>query len=260
MITRRHIVIGMAALPAAAFAAGAFSPAFAQAAATPALEGDTLATADGDVVIHPVSHASLLLGWQDQVIYVDPVGGAALYEGLPPPTAILITHAHGDHFDVPTLEAIAGSVPILTTQEVFDKLPDALKANATAVANGAEGTLNALSVAAIPAHNTTPDRMQYHPVGVGNGYLIKFSDQIVYVAGDTEPTPEMLALKNIAVAFLPMNLPYTMTPAQAVDAVNTFKPAVVYPYHYKGSDVNVFKAMVDDGIEVRLREWYPPGA
>jgi L-ascorbate metabolism protein UlaG (beta-lactamase superfamily) len=258
MITRRHIVIGMASLPAALFASTLVHPAFAQAAA-PALTGDSLATADGDVIIHPVAHASLVLGWKNHVIYVDPVG-AALFAGLPPPTAILITHGHGDHFDLPTLEAVGGGAPILTSQEVFDKLPEALKANAKAIANGEEGMVDGLQVTAIAAHNTTPDRMNYHPVGVGNGYLIGFADKIVYIAGDTEPTPEMLALKNIAVAFLPMNLPYTMTAEQAAEAVNTFKPAIVYPYHDRGTDLEPFKAAADPAVEVRLRDWYPSGA
>ena len=258
MVKRRHVVIGITSLPFASLISG-MSPAFSQTEAA-VLDGDTVATADGDIIIHPVDHASLVLGWQDQVIYVDPVGGGARYEGLPAPTAILITHGHGDHFDIPTLEAIAGSVPILTSQEVFDKLPEALKPNASAVVNGAEGALNALSVAAIPAHNITPDRMNYHPVGVGNGYLIKFADKIVYVAGDTEPTPAMLALENIAVAFLPMNLPYTMTVDQAAEAVNAFKPAIVYPYHHKGSDLEAFKAAVGEGVEVRLAQWYPSGS
>ncbi len=256
MIKRRHIVIGMASLPLAVLIPGALVPTFAQTEA-PILDGDTLTTADGDVIIHPVSHASLLLGFKDQVIYVDPVGGAALYESLPKPTAILITHGHGDHFDLPTLEAIAGSVPLITSKEVFDKLPPALQANATALANGDKGTLVDIPVAAIPAHNTTSDRMQYHPVGVGNGYLLSLGDKTLYIAGDTEPTPEMLALTDIAVAFLPMNLPYTMTVEQAAEAVNAFKPAVVYPYHYQGSDLEAFKAAVGAHTEVRLREWYP---
>jgi L-ascorbate metabolism protein UlaG (beta-lactamase superfamily) len=258
MIKRRHLVIGMASLPFAALVSGALAPAFSQTEA--ALDGDTLTTSDGDLIIHPVNHASLLLGWKDQVIYVDPVGGAAPYEGLPKPTAILITHGHGDHFDVPTLEAIAGSAPIVTTKEVFDKLPEALKANAKALANGDKGPLVDIPLEAIPAQNTTADRMQYHPPGVGNGYLLSFGDKTVYVAGDTEPTPEMLALKNIAVAFLPMNLPYTMTVEQAAEAVNTFKPAMVYPYHYQGSDLDAFKAAVGPDSEVRLRDWYAPDA
>jgi len=254
MVKRRDIIAGLAVLPL-----GAFLPTGLVWAQQTELDGDTVPTSGGDVTIHPIDHASLVLGYGDQVIYVDPVGGAALYQGLPAPTAILITHGHGDHFDVPTLEAIAGSAPILTSQEVFDKLPDALKSNATAVANGGSADLNGLPVAVTTAHNVTADRMQYHPVGVGNGYVITFGDKLVYIAGDTEPTPEMLKLSGIEVAFLPMNLPYTMTPEQAAEAVNTFKPKIVYPYHYGESDLSAFENAVDAGVEVRLRNWYPNG-
>jgi L-ascorbate metabolism protein UlaG (beta-lactamase superfamily) len=243
----------MVTLPLLSLASGSLTASWAQE--TP-LDGDRIATADGDIIVHPVDHASLLLGFGSEVIYVDPVGGAARYEGLPAPTAILVTHAHGDHFDVPTLEAIAGSAPMLTSQEVFDKLPAALKANATAVANGGSGTLNGIAISAIPAHNVTADRMNYHPVGVGNGYLITLGDKVVYVAGDTEPTPEMLGLTDIAIAFLPMNLPYTMTPEQAAEAINTFKPAIVYPYHYGDSDLSILEGTVGADTDVRLRDWY----
>jgi L-ascorbate metabolism protein UlaG (beta-lactamase superfamily) len=248
----------MAAMPLVAWTAGALAPVLAQEAGG-TLEGDTLSTAEGDVTIHPVSHASLVLGFGDEVIYVDPVGGAELYADLPAATAILITHGHGDHFDVPTLEAIAADIPIVTTQEVYDKLPEALQANATALQNGEDGEINGVPVLAVTAYNTTPDRLQYHPQGVGNGYVLTFGDKLVYVAGDTEPTPEMLALEDIAVAFLPMNLPYTMTPEQAAEAVNTFKPGIVYPYHHRGSDLDAFEAAVEDGIEVRRANWYPSG-
>ena len=254
MVRRRNVVVGMATLPLVSLALSGI-PAWAQTT----LDGDKVATADGDIVIHPVEHATLVLGFGDQVIYVDPVGGAAKFEGLPAPTAILITHGHGDHFDVPTLEAVAGSAPILTSQEVFDKLPDGLKANATALANGDTGEINGIPVAATTAHNVTADRMNYHPVGVGNGYLITFSDKVIYVAGDTEPTPEMLALSGVEVAFLPMNLPYTMTPEQAGEAINTFKPAIVYPYHYGDSDLSVLEELVGAHTEVRLANWYPNG-
>ncbi|KKB08283.1 hypothetical protein VE26_13210 [Devosia chinhatensis] len=231
----------------------------AQQAAGDAAMPDTIPTSAGDLVIHPVDHASLVLEWGDKVIYVDPVGGAELYAGLPAPTAILITHGHGDHFDLPTLEAIGADLPFLTNQEVFDQLPEALKANASAVANGEDAVLIDIPVRAIAAHNTTPDRMQYHPEGVGNGYILTFGDTQVYVAGDTEPTEDMLALTDIDVAFLPMNLPYTMTPEQAAEAINTFKPAIVYPYHYGDSDLSVLDAAIEDGVELRLRNWYPNG-
>ena len=254
MVTRRTIVAGMAGLPFAGFATNlAAHTALAQEAPM----ADTIATSAGDLLVHPVDHASLVLEWGGKAIYVDPVGGPALYEGLPPPSAILITHGHGDHFDVPTLEAIAGSAPLITNGDVFSKLPEGLKANATAMANGDEGTIVDLPIRAIAAHNTTEDRMRYHPVGVGNGYVLTFADALVYAAGDTEPTEDMLALQGISLAFLPMNLPYTMTVAQAVEAINTFKPKVVYPYHYGDSDLSPLETEVDEAVEVRLRNWYP---
>ncbi len=253
MVTRRTLVAGMASLPFVAFATSAL----AQADETPM--PDTIATSQGELRIHPVDHASLVLEWDGQAIYVDPVGGAALYQDLPPPSAILITHGHGDHFDLPTLEAIAGTAPLITNQDVFDQLPEALKANATALANGEDGTILDIPIRAIAAHNTSADRMNYHPVGVGNGYVLSFGDTHVYIAGDTEPTEDMLALTDIAVAFLPMNLPYTMTPAQAVEAANTFRPAILYPYHYGDSDLSPLETDLDDGIEQRLCNWYPNG-
>ena len=254
MVTRRNVVAGIAGLPLAGFAANlATNPTFAQE--TPM--ADTIATSGGDLVIHPVDHASLVLEWGGKAIYVDPVGGAALYEGLPAPSAILITHGHGDHFDVPTLEAIAGSVPLITNGDVLSKLPEGLKTNAIAMANGEEGSVLDLPIRAIAAHNTTEDRLRYHPVGVGNGYVLTFGDKQVYVAGDTEPTEDMLGLQGISLAFLPMNLPYTMTVAQAVEALNTFKPKVVYPYHYGDSDLAPLETEVDAAVEVRLRNWYP---
>ncbi|MGV8853589.1 MAG: MBL fold metallo-hydrolase [Devosia sp.] len=253
MVKRRDVVAGVATLSLLSLTGGLAGSARAEEMA---LDGEAIATAQGDIIVHPVNHASLLLGYGDQVLYVDPVGGGALYADLPRPTAILITHGHGDHFDVPTLEAIAGDAPIITNKDVFDKLPEGLKAQASALANGQDGTLNGIAISAIPAHNTTPDRMNYHPVGVGNGYLITLGDKIVYVAGDTEPTPEMLALTGIAVAFLPMNLPYTMTPEQALVAINTFKPAMIYPYHYGESDLSVLEGAVNPETELRLRDWY----
>ncbi len=252
MVKRRDVVAGMAVLP---LMGATFGPLRAQESV---LQGDAIATADGDITVHPVDHASLVLRYGGAVIYVDPVGGAARYEGLPAPTAILITHEHGDHYDAPTLEAIAGDAPLIVNPAVYDMLPETLKANATAMANGDAGEVVGLPIKAVPAHNTTADRMQYHPEGRDNGYVLTLGDKQIYIAGDTEPTEEMLALTDIAVAFLPMNLPYTMTPDQAVEAINTFKPAVVYPYHYGDSDLSPLET-VGDHTEIRLREWYPNG-
>lgn len=253
MVTRRTVVAGMAGLPLAGLAVN-FGSTVAKAQEMPM--ADTVSTSAGDLVIHPVDHASLVLEFDGKAIYVDPVGGPERYATLPAPSAILITHGHGDHFDLPTLEAITGDVPLITNGDVREKLPEALKAQATAMANGESGTILDLPIRAIAAHNITEDRMRYHPVGVGNGYVLSFGDSQVYVAGDTEPTEDMLGLTGIAVAFLPMNLPYTMTPQQAVEAINTFRPAIIYPYHYGDSDLGPLKTDVEDGIEVRLRNWY----
>lgn len=255
MVRRREVVAGMATLPLLGMGSGIQ----VASAEEQMLDGDSVPTAEGDIIVHPVDHASLVLGFGDQVIYVDPVGGAARYEGLPAPTAILVTHEHGDHYDAPTLEAIAGDAPLIVNPAVFDMLPETLKANATAMANGDTGEVAGLPIEAVPAHNTTPDRMQYHPEGRDNGYVLTLGDKRVYIAGDTEPTPEMLDLTDIAIAFLPMNLPYTMTPEQAAEAINTFKPAIAYPYHYGDSDLSVLEAAVGPDTEIRLREWYPNG-
>ena len=251
MPTRRQVVGGFAALPVLA----ALPSFIATAKAADALAGDKVSTSDGDVVIHPVHHASLLLGFGNTVIYVDPVD-ATLFADLPAPTAILITHAHGDHFDVPTLTAIAAGVPLIAPQIVLDGLPDEMKQNAQLMANGDKGEVAGITLEAVPAYNTTEDRLKYHPKGVGNGYLLTFGDKVVYVAGDTEDIPEMRALTGIEVAFLPMNLPYTMTEEQAADAVKAFKPKIVYPYHYQGSDPKKFATLVGDAAEVRLADWY----
>lgn len=257
MVKRRDVVAGLATLPLVPLGSTAFMPVWAQEQA--ALEGDPIPTDDGDIIVHPVDHASLVLGFGDAVIYVDPVGGAARYEGLPPPTAILVTHAHGDHYDAPTLEAIAGNAPLIVNPAVYAMLPETLKANAAAMANGDVGEVAGLPIKAVPAHNTTADRMQYHPEGRDNGYVLTLGGKQVYIAGDTEPTEEMLGLSDIEVAFLPMNLPYTMAPEQAAEAINTFKPRIAYPYHYGESDLSVLEATVGPDTEMRLRNWYPNG-
>lgn len=246
MQTRRQILIGLSAMPLVAALTRQ-----AQAA----IAADTLDTSAGPVTIQPIMHASLVLSFSDQVFYFDPA--KTDFSGQKPATAIFITHAHGDHFDAGSLPALAGdSAQLVVSNEVFDKLPEALKPRATAMANGDTATVGGVPVMAVPAYNTTKDRLQYHPEGVGNGYVLTFGDKKVYVAGDTEDVPEMRALSGIDVAFLPMNLPYTMDETQAADAVKAFGPRVVYPYHYRGSDTQKFADLVGDAAEVRLRDWY----
>jgi L-ascorbate metabolism protein UlaG (beta-lactamase superfamily) len=189
-----------------------------------------------------------------RILYVDPA--KVDFTGQKPATGILITHAHPDHFDPDNLLRIAGKASIVVTEEILGKLPDRLKAQATAMKNGDTGSIDGIPLRAVPAYNTSPDKLPFHPRGVGNGYVLSFGDKKVYIAGDTENTPEMAALTGIDVAFLPMNQPYTMTPEQAASAVKAFKPKIVYPYHSKGTDTQKFAELVGDLAEVRLRDWY----
>ena len=224
------------------------------------LGGEKFPTRSGELTIHPVNHASVVLGTGDIIIYVDPVGDPALYASLPEPDLILITHEHGDHFAIDTLEALMGDNTVLVTNPaVFDMLPAKLKSVAQSLANGQSGEAKQIPIEAMPAYNTTPERQKFHPRDRDNGYILTIDGTRIYIAGDTEDTPEMRALTNIGLAFVPMNLPYTMTVDQAANGVLAFAPQAVYPYHYRGSDIEQFKALVEAGngdIEVRLGNWY----
>lgn len=223
-------------------------------------EGDRIATNNGDLIVHPLNHATFAMAWNGQVIYVDPVGGAERFEGLPSPDLILITDVHGDHLSAETLEAIAtADSTIVAPADVVGELPEGLASQAETLANGDETSLLGLTIEAIPMYNLTEDRLQYHDPGRGNGYVVTMGGQRVYISGDTEDIPEMRALADIDVAFVCFNLPYTMTEEQAASAVTEFAPGIVYPYHYGESDVEQFAALVSEGgaaTEVRQRNWY----
>ena len=230
-------------------------------AAQPSLAGDSIATKSGNLVIHPINHATLALGWNDLTIYVDPVGGAAAFADLPQPDLILLTDIHGDHLSADTLKAVAGKkTTLVAPPAVAEQLSADLRQRTTVLTNGQTQSLLGLKTEAIPAYNLTAERLKFHAKGRGNGYVLTFADKRVYLSGDTEDIPEMRALKNIDVAFLCMNLPYTMTIEQAASAVREFCPKIVYPYHYRGSDLKRFRKLVGDdlGTEVRLRDWYKP--
>ncbi len=227
------------------------------AAAGPGLEGDHIATRQGDLIIHPIKHATFVMQWNGRTVYVDPVGGRAAFEALPSPDLVLVTDIHGDHLNGETLEAVVKpETKIVAPSAVMEKLPAPVKKQAQVLNNGQETELLGLKIEAIPMYNLTESRLKFHTKGRGNGYVVTFGDKRVYVSGDTEDIPEMRALKDIDVAFLCMNLPYTMEVEQAADAVKAFRPKVVYPYHYRGSDVEKFKRLVGDASEVRLRDWY----
>ncbi len=221
---------------------------------------DSFNTANGSISVHPVSHASFVLNTPDTVIYNDPVGGAELYSQLPPADLILITHEHGDHYDVDTLNAIMGeNTVLLTNPAVLDMLPGELKERASAIGNGDATEIMKIGIEAVPAYNLTEERLKYHPKGRDNGYLLTIDGMRIYVGGDTEATPEMRGLSDIDLAFVPMNLPYTMGVEQAAEGVADFAPKVMYPYHYKGSDIDAFEKLLNEAnadIRVMRGPWY----
>ena len=226
---------------------------------------DVIETSKGPLKIQPIKHASLVLTWQNITVYADPDGGAKAFEGLAAPTIILITDIHGDHFNTETLLAINTSrATLIVPQAVADKLPESLKSKAVVVNNEKTIQQSGISITAIPMYNLPKSDDARHTKGRGNGYVLTFGNKTVYISGDTSDIPEMRGLKNIDVAFVCMNLPYTMDIQAAASAVLDFKPKVMYPYHYRGqnglSDTEEFKKMVNNSnpkIDVRLRNWYP---
>lgn len=214
-------------------------------------------TTKGDAVITPINHATLVVEWGGKTIYVDPVGQPEWYQAFPKPDLVLVTHIHGDHFREAVLKAVAGSkTQIVVPPALGPVLSDGLKTKALSLANGAATDKVGFKLEAVASYNTTPPRKRFHPKGQGNGYVLNLGGTRIYVSGDTEGTPEMRALKGIDVAFLCMNLPYTMDVAAAAEAVKAFKPKVVYPYHSRGQDTAKFKTLVGETAEVRLRNWY----
>jgi len=226
---------------------------------------DQIETKKGPLLIQPILHGTVMFTWDGKTIYVDPYGGAKAFEGISAPDLILITDIHGDHMSVETLEGIETSnAIIIAPSAVTEKLPDNLKAQTTSLDNGKKIEKLGISITALPMYNLPEDSESRHTKGRGNGYVLNIGGKNIYLSGDTEDIPEMRALKNIDVAFVCMNLPYTMDIDQASSAVLDFKPKTVYPYHYRGqgglADVEAFQKKVqgaNNKIEVRLRNWYP---
>lgn len=224
-------------------------------------------TETSEFLVHPISHATMVLEWDGKTIYVDPVGGTAAFEGQPSPDLILVTDIHGDHLNVETLQGVStDKVKMMVPQAVAEQLPSEFDAQVDVLNNGDFKERFGFKVEAIPMYNLREEALKFHPKGRGNGYVIEKDGKRVYISGDTEDIPEMRALKNIDIAFVCMNLPYTMTEIKAAQAVVDFQPAVVYPYHYRGadglSDVNKFKSYimkssVGTKIAVEQLDWYP---
>jgi L-ascorbate metabolism protein UlaG (beta-lactamase superfamily) len=222
---------------------------------------DNLQTNAGTLLIQPVQHASLVLSVNGVTIYADPTGGAKNYQGIDAPNIILVTDIHGDHFDLKTIDSIKTvSTIIVVPQVVADRFPEGERAKLVILKNGDKTVQSGISIQAIPMYNLPESETSRHTKGRGNGYVLTIGGKNIYLSGDTQGIPEMRALKNIDVAFVCMNLPFTMDVNEAADAVLAFQPKIVYPYHYRGQDTNAFKNLVDAGkkeIEVRLRNWYP---
>ncbi|MCC3157086.1 MBL fold metallo-hydrolase [Hymenobacter sp. 15J16-1T3B] len=249
---------------AAALAAVA-TQAPAQTAPAPRAAADQIATKKGPLTVQPITHGSVVLTWNGKTIYVDPYGGAAAYAGLAAPVVVLITDIHPDHLDPQTLAGLSvGKALMIVPPAVAAKLPAEYKARVRVLRNGQKLDTLGMTVSAIPMYNLPEAQDAMHTKGRGNGYVLSLGGKNVYLSGDTEDTPEMRALQNIDVAFVCMNLPYTMDVQQAAQGVLAFKPGIVYPYHYRGqnglSDVASFQKTVNAAnkkIDVRLRNWYP---
>ena len=214
---------------------------------------DRFNTTAGSLEIKFIGHASLMFTVNNLTIYVDPVRSSGSYEGLPKADLIMITHEHGDHLDADLIKTLQkeGTI-ILSSAKVAESIQ-----SAKVMHPGDENTVKGIGVKAVFAYNIKNERVPgqpYHPRGVGNGYVLTIGDKKIYVAGDTENIPEMAELKNIYIAFLPMNLPYTMTPGMVAEAAKTFKPSILYPYHYGQTNTSeIVSLLKDSGIEVRIR-------
>jgi L-ascorbate metabolism protein UlaG (beta-lactamase superfamily) len=212
-------------------------------------------TSAGVVKITPIQHASLVIEAGGQVVDVDPVSGGN-YAGIPPADLILITDIHGDHMDPKFLPKVSKSGTVILAPAA---VAETVK-TATVIRNGETQHVGPFTIEAIPMYNIQrgpgPGKL-FHDKGRGNGYVVTYGGKRFYFSGDTENIPDMRALQNIDVAFVCMNLPYTMPPEEAAEAVRAFHPKIVYPYHYRGSDLNVFKnALSGTGIDVRILDWY----
>ena len=220
------------------------------AVSEPSFEIDVVKTNTGDVKITSIGHGTLMFEFAGKVIHIDPVTREADYTKLPKADIVLITHEHGDHLDAKAMEILKKEgTQIILTQTCAQKIKGGI-----VMKNGDVNSVAGLKIEAVPAYNLDP-QTKFHPKGQGNGYVITFGDKKVYIAGDTENIPEIKELKDIYIAFLPMNLPYTMTPEMVADAAKIIKPKILYPYHFGQTDTSILvKLLKDSGIEVRIRK------
>ncbi len=222
------------------------------AGAQEGFESDIIPTSAGDLKVTFIGHGTLLFTFGGKTIHVDPVSKEADYRKLPKADLILLTHHHGDHLDLTALEILrAEKTELAMTGTCAQQVKGGV-----VMKNGETKVIGGLKIEAVPAYNIVHMRSEgkpFHPKGEGNGYVITFGDKRVYVAGDSENTPEMKKLEKIDVAFLPMNLPYTMTPEMVADAAKAFRPKVLYPYHYGETDASKIVDLLKNTKEVEVR-------
>lgn len=217
-----------------------------------------------DINVQPIEHATFAITWNGKSLLFDPSTDKEKLQNIKSPDLVFITDIHGDHFNISTLATLdLSKTEFVVPQVVADQLPEKFHKNMHILKNGDSIELAGIKIEAIPMYNLPESGDAFHSKGRGNGYVITLGTKRVYISGDTEDIPEMRSLKDIYLAFICMNLPYTMTVKQAADAVIAFKPKVVYPYHYRGqngkSDISTFKQLVSDrdkSINVLLRDWY----
>ncbi|MGA2027602.1 MAG: MBL fold metallo-hydrolase [Syntrophobacteraceae bacterium] len=215
-------------------------------------ESDSFNTSRGSLKITFIGHGSVMFEFDGKTIHVDPFSKMGDYTKLPKADLILITHEHQDHFDMNALDILRTPTTVLVVTETVAGL---IKGGIV-MHNGDERTVMGLKIEAVPAYNLVHMRSEgvpFHPKGVGNGYIVTFGDKRVYLAGDTENIPEMKNIKGIDIAFLPMNLPYTMTPEMVADAAKSFKPKVLYPYHFGETDTAKIVDLLKDEKEIEIR-------
>lgn len=221
----------------------------------PKFETDTLKSRQGNIEITFLGHASLMFDFDGKVIYADPVSQFADFSQMPKADLILVTHEHGDHLDSLAIEKCrTEKTVIICTEACLSKVR-----GATVMKNGDRTKKGNLTIEAVPAYNLVHMRSPgapFHPKGVGNGYVLTLGGKRIYVAGDTENIPEMSKLGVIDCAFLPMNLPYTMTPGMVAEAAKRIQPKILYPYHFGKTDTAELVRLLKDqkGIEVRIRQ------
>lgn len=218
------------------------------------IEKDIVKTDSGDLEIFFIGHGTLMFKYGGKVIHVDPFSRLADYSKMPEADIIIITHEHGDHLDPGALDLVRTERTLVV---LSSKCAEQVEGGIV-MKNGDVRAVGGLRIEAVPAYNIVHMRSKgspFHPKGVGNGYVIQYGNKRVYVAGDTENTPEMKQLENVDVAFLPMNLPYTMTPEMVADAATAFRPGILYPYHYGDTEpAKILELLKDEaGIEVRIR-------